>query len=164
MKKYCILSIAVLLFISSCTKQASEINNLYNENRIFHIDDNSKASASYFTVKIGHSASGCNGCIKIDGINMHVSCQGHGTECEAKASIAISQDSIGFYTIKTINKYELTAENYFLMPDRSLFVEMNDKIEVWLNIPAQLSIRDSVSEQFTFHNLFYSNYAVYKNQ
>lgn len=165
MKKNYLLLLFISFFIFSCDKRMNEINNYYDGNTLIPIVENSKSSSSYYLfVNLGHSASGCSGCVRINGITMHVACQGAGSECAAKAAVTLSPDSANRYTATTIYSYDLTTEDFFLMPDRSLFVEMNGKDEVWLNIPGQLAIRDTVSEQFSFYDLFYSNGAVYKNQ
>ena len=58
------------------------------------------------------------------------------------------------YTATTLDSTALTDEDFFNMPDRSLFVEYNNKTgELWLNIPAQLVYRDSTTQQFTFTEL-----------
>ncbi|MBR6062846.1 MAG: hypothetical protein IKP54_01605 [Bacteroidales bacterium] len=68
------------------------------------------------------------------------------------------------YTATTLDSTALTNEDFFNMPSRSLFVEYDEKHnEVWLNIPAQFVYRDSLSRQFTFTGLFYSNSAYYAN-
>lgn len=164
MKKNYALFALLLILASSCEKQGNEIYQFYDGNSFVPVIENSKASSYNLSVRIGHPASGCNGCVKIDGVFMHVDCQGGGSSCGAKAAVRLSPDSAGFYTVTTIYEYELTSEDFFLMPDRSLYVGMDGKDEIWLNIPAQLSTRDITSEQFSFYGLFYSNYVVYKNQ
>ena len=60
--------------------------------------------------------------------------------------------------------WSLTTEDYFNMPDRSLAVlDAPSEDKRFLNIPAQLIFRDSVTHQFTFTGLFYSNTAAYSN-
>ncbi|MBQ6157025.1 MAG: hypothetical protein IJK22_10540, partial [Bacteroidales bacterium] len=57
----------------------------------------------------------------------------------------------------------LTSENIFLMPDRSLNYTDENNNRIFLNIPAQLVYRDTVTQQFTFTGLFFSTTAAYSN-
>ena len=60
--------------------------------------------------------------------------------------------------------WNLTTEDYFNMPDRSLTVlDAPSEDRRYLNIPAQMVYRDSVTKQFTFMGLFFSNTAAYTN-
>ena len=89
---------------------------------------------------------------------------GDGRECAQSTIVSLSQISGNDYTATTLDSTALTNEAFFNMPSRSLFVEYDDKNnEVWLNIPAQLVFRDSVSHQFTFTGLYYSNSQIYEN-
>ena len=88
---------------------------------------------------------------------------GDGHYCASSAAVLLQQDG-AFFTATTIDTFGLTDQDIFNMPSRSLFVEYDEKNnEVWLNIPAQLVYRDSVSQQFTFTGLYYSNNAVFEN-
>ena len=50
------------------------------------------------------------------------------------------------------------------MPSRSLYTGMDDSgAPRWLNIPAQLSLRDSITRVFTFTGVYFSQQQVYKN-
>ena len=60
--------------------------------------------------------------------------------------------------------WSLTTEDFFNMPDRSLAVlDAPSENARYLNIPAQLVFRDTVTQQFTFTGLFFSEDAVYTN-
>lgn len=167
MRKISYLVCLVLFLAISCEKdEKTKTEEQFYENYAFSIDGETKGKigSQLWTLKAGHSSTNCSGCVTTNGYTHHVDCQGVGNACTSKASVTLSLDSGNFYSATTIDEYVLTSEDFFLMPNRSLFVEMDGKVEVWLNIPGQLSIRDTISEQFTFNGLFYSNYAVYKNQ
>ena len=57
----------------------------------------------------------------------------------------------------------MTSEDFFVMPDRSLNYTDENNNRIFLNIPAQQVYRDSVTQQFTFTGLFFSNTAAYTN-
>jgi hypothetical protein len=49
------------------------------------------------------------------------------------------------------------------MPDRSLNYTDENNNRVFLNVPAQLVFRDSVTRQFTFTGLFITSTPAYSN-
>jgi hypothetical protein len=60
--------------------------------------------------------------------------------------------------------WEPTSGNFFNMPARSLTVLDNPDVTTrFLNIPAQLLERDSLTQQFMFNGLFFSDTAAYNN-
>jgi hypothetical protein len=67
------------------------------------------------------------------------------------------------YNAVTINEYDLTTEDLFQMPARSLYVNDGSENEMWLNFPEQLAVKDSITGQFTFDGLSYSNYPAYES-
>ena len=69
------------------------------------------------------------------------------------------------YTINavTTDTFDLTSEDFFLMPDRSLDYVDEKKNHYYLNIPSQMVYRDSTTLQFTFTGLFFSNSPAYEN-
>ena len=98
----------------------------------------------------------------INGHLVHVNCMGSGNECAASTIVQLQQDGTGMYAT-TMDTFNLTTENFFLMPDRSLLTEDEKGLPVYLNIPAQLVYRDSSTLQFTFTGLYYSENAAYGN-
>ncbi len=66
-------------------------------------------------------------------------------------------------TATTTDTFGLTTEDFFVMPDRSLNYTDENNNRIFLNIPAQQVYRDSVTQQFTFTGLFFSNTAAYTN-
>lgn len=174
MKKNYLLLFAILGFAFSCDKYENESfiqNDIATQrhlNLAIPLDSNAKGSADSYILyaQIGHLGENCPGCVTAGGVTKHVDCQGGGTTCLVSATIAITSLPGDQYNAVTINEYDLTTEDFFLMPDRSLFVELinGGKEELWLNIPEQLAIRDSVTGMFIFNNLFFTSYQVYKNQ
>ncbi len=167
MKKYHLLFV-LLFLLCACTK--NEIEKVQNhENFAYPIHSDIKAvSGKIYAmgVKTGHSGSKCNGCFTAGGLQRHADCMGMGSECGKKASLSLVANKVNdTYNATTLDRYELTSEDFFFMPDRSLFVELiGGKEELWLNIPEQVVLLDSITKQFTFTGLFYSNYPAYKNQ
>ena len=94
----------------------------------------------------------------------HYDCMSYGNVCAISTVVNLAQVSANYYTATTLDSTALTNLDFFNMPARSLFVEYDEKNdEVWLNIPAQLVFRDSVSRQFTFNELHFSNTPIYAN-
>ncbi|MDL2238985.1 hypothetical protein LJC69_03780 [Bacteroidales bacterium OttesenSCG-928-K22] len=177
MKKNFSLLFLILVFVFSCNKNenkflAQEIQESFEqvkyENVAIPFNTNTKSYyGSYeWTVRVGHSATNCSGCIYIEGMLRHVDCTGEGSACsvEAKVYISSSQAKSNFYTAITENEYELTVEDIFLMPNRSLYVGMDGNKEIWLNVPEQLVTRDQISEQFEFEGLFFTDEPVFENE
>ena len=87
---------------------------------------------------------------------------GDGTYCSIVAAVNLQQTGMTF-TATTTDTFDLTSEDFFLMPDRSLNYTDEKGNRIFLNIPAQLVYRDSTTRQFTFTGLFYSERAAYNN-
>ena len=158
--------IPVLLMFSffSCQK-TDEIQNTNHDSTAVLLDKKNANNITYLiTIMMGHPASGCKGCVMMYGRLIHIDCMGEGNECVNSSTVNLVQISGNNYTATALDSTALTNEDFFNMPSRSLFVEYDDKNnEVWLNIPAQLVYRDSVSRQFTFTGLYYSNSQIYEN-
>ena len=60
--------------------------------------------------------------------------------------------------------FGLTSADFFLMPDRSLNYTDENNNRMYLNIPEQLVFRDSVTRQFTFTGLFFTDDPEYTNE
>jgi hypothetical protein len=130
------------------------------------LKDVSKVVASYIlTTALGHAAEGCPGCILYEGKPMHRDCAGFGNACGAAfpASLYSASDNSNSYNAVTTDKYGLTEDNVFFMPDRSFLVVNKEDDQLWLNIPQQLAVRDSKTFQFTFYGVYYSNFQVFNN-
>jgi hypothetical protein len=166
MKKVSTLAVCmvtVLLFVS-CQKEKEPVNEtLPRWNRVISASSGEKAGSSTFLlISIGHSAKGCNGCIWDNGEWVHVDCMGEGNYCSKATAVQFQQ--IGSDIIATTtDTFGLTSEDFFVMPDRSLNYTDENNNRIFLNIPAQQVYRDSVTQQFTFTGLFFSEAAVYTN-
>lgn len=99
----------------------------------------------------------------IDGHIFHVDCMGNGNYCATIAAVQLQQ--IGTtVTATTTDTFDLTTEDFFLMPDRSLYFYTDEKDNlVFLNIPEQMVYRDSTTLQFTLTGLFLTNTPAYSN-
>jgi len=119
------------------------------------------------TMTAGHDASECNNsCIILNGVPGHADCQGRGDACVITIRIwpVGGQPKGETFNVAVDTVWNLTTEDYFNMPDRSLTVlDAPSEDRRYLNIPAQMVYRDSVTKQFTFMGLFYSDKAVYTN-
>jgi hypothetical protein len=179
MKKEYIFLLLLSSIVFSCAKKENELTEKENvptainyEHRAIPIELNSEKNSipgnsdGYLLVStFGHSEKDCNGCVKIDGVYKHVDCVGAGNLCKSSAAIAVYSTSNGFNAI-TVEEGELTDSDIFLMPNRSLYVGV-DKTEhkhIWLNIPEQLSIKDSKNGQFVFNDLYFSNSQEFENE
>ncbi|MCR4873007.1 MAG: hypothetical protein K5885_05620 [Bacteroidales bacterium] len=58
----------------------------------------------------------------------------------------------------------MTSEDFFVMPYRSLNYTDENNNRIFLNIPAQQVYRDSVTQQFTFTGLFFTDDPEYTNE
>ena len=158
------LSFAILIIatlFSSCQKS----HEMFAEDSCHKITVSTDKTGSAYTIttRCGHSGDKCPGCVTIAGKSYHVPCQGQGNVCLVNIGVSLNPQLDGTYTATTLDASELTSEDFFLMPDRSLNYTDEKGNRIFLNIPAQLVYRDSVTRQFTFTGLFYSNRAAYSN-
>lgn len=131
----------------------------------------SGASAVYkMKVKVGHEASMCSpGCIYINGRYFHLDCMGQGNKCTVTGTVKLTFETtvsdITYYKGTTLYEYELTAEDYFLFPERSLWVYNEfTGTECWMNVPKQLLTRDSITNQFIFYGIYFTDKQVFINE
>ena len=153
----CILM--ALLFVGCQKRESSDRGS----NRFIPEQSEAKSSNMFsLWFFAGHDGDKCPGCITIAGHTMHKDCQGHGNKCRKSSRVSLQQSGTDI-TATTTDTFGLTSEDFFLMPDRSLdYVDENNN-RIFLNIPAQQVYRDSVTQQFTFTGLFFSNTAAYTN-
>ena len=87
---------------------------------------------------------------------------GPGSYCSK--SVAVVLNEVGSdITATTTDTLDLTSEDFFLMPDRSLDYTDENNNRVYLNIPGQMMYRDAVTRQFTFTGLFITSTPAYSN-
>ena len=98
----------------------------------------------------------------IDGHIFHVDCMGNGNYCATIAAVQLQQIGTAV-TATTTDTFDLTSEDFFLMPDRSLECVDEKENRIFLNIPEQMVYRDTTTLQFTFTGLFFSETAEYSN-
>jgi hypothetical protein len=125
---------------------------------------NSKGGACYgVTLLVGHSASTCPGCVNNGGSSVHIDCQGDGTACSVSAKMEISDSGeINIYYGTISEPDELTYEETFLMPNRSLYIIGSNG--QFLNIPEQMVYRDEETGAFVLYDIFYSDNQVFINE
>ena len=154
-----LILILLSLWTFSCQKEEENAPIAPNEATIANLTKG--IQNGILTIKVGHSAKECNGCIPVGDKLVHVDCQGAGTLCEVTSQVAIADSGL-FVSAVTIDTFGLTTLDYFNMPARSLAVE-DENEKYYLNIPAQMLYRDSKTLQFTLTGLFYSAEAYYEN-
>ena len=167
-KNFLIILMMAALMITGCDKTSvSNLNRPITENYAALGESTSKESGKpiEITFRVGHDISECNGCIYINGELGHADCQGEGNACVVRIRIwpIGGQASSTPFNAVVDTLWDVTTENYFNMPDRSLnYIDENNN-RVFLNIPAQLVYRDAVTRQFTFTGLFITNTPEYSN-
>lgn len=157
------LCVVLLALMIGCRQQEETPSKMYG-NCLIAETTNAKTSNSYVCfVLVGHEAKGCPGCTMIGGRLMHVPCHSHGKVCQKSSSVTL-QSSGGSITATTTDTFGLTSDDFFNMPDRSLYYYTDeDNNRIYLNIPEQLVFRDSTTRQFTFTGLFFTNVPEYSN-
>ena len=147
----------------SCTKSNDKDNLVFSNMVIQDLTDVKESGLYSLRVNVGHNSSDCKGaCIQINGTPTHVDCQGFGHCCQLLTSVSLAQMGTAI-TATTTDTFDLTSEDFFLMPDRSLDYVDEKGSHIFLNIPEQMVYRDTATLQFTFTGLFFSEIAAYSN-
>lgn len=147
----------------SCTKSNDKDNLVFSNMVIQDLTDVKESGLYSLRVNVGHNSSDCKGaCIQINGTPTHVNCQGFGHCCQLLTSVSLAQTGTAI-TATTTDTFDLTSEDFFLMPDRSLDYVDEKGSHIFLNIPEQMVYRDTATLQFTFTGLFFSEIAAYSN-
>jgi len=162
------ISIMVAVIITSCDKTSvSNLNRPMTENYATMGESSSKESGKpiEITYSVGHDISECNGCIYINGELGHADCQGFGDACVIRIRLwpIGGQATSTPFSAVVDTLWDVTSEDYYNMPDRSLNYIDEKNNRVFLNIPAQMIFRDSVTRQFTFTGLYITNSPAYSN-
>lgn len=158
---YLLMAMACLSIVSCSKKETAQEPRSY-KNKLIPIESETKTQNYLMSVQIGHKGEGCKGCVTILGVTAHVDCMNYGDYCARYAVVSLDQVGSAI-TATTIDTFDLTSENFFAMPARSLDYIDKDNQLIYLNIPAQLVFRDTTTQQFTFTGLFFSNTAAYNN-
>lgn len=173
MKKIQFLFVILLaLVMVSCMDQENQTLNTNPTTNAGTITcdehDHGNLEKGFFSgkVAIGHTATDCNNsCVYVNGKYGHIDCQGYGSACSLKQKLSLKSDGDGTYLATTLNAEELTALDFFNMPDRSIYAGLDENnMEIWINIPAQLSYKDVKSQQFTFKDVFITEKQFYPNK
>lgn len=153
--------LAVSWLASSCHRENPQDEHL---NCLVPIVTDSKESSTYLMmVLMGHDGKNCPGCVLANGQLSHVDCQGVGFEC-LKSSYVRLQEVGTSITATTLDTFDLTSEDFFNMPPRSLNYTDGDNNRVYLNIPPQLVWRDTATLQFSFTGLSITETPLYTNE
>lgn len=165
-KNHAVILVVLTIGVLFATCQKNDLNSpvSLSSHRVIMDSQNGDKEINYlFVTQIGHDAKNCKGCVLFEGRMIHKDCMRHGNYCRKAVSVSI--DTLGgCITATTTDTFGLTSENFFAMPDRSLYFYTdvnNDRI--YLNIPEQLVFRDSVTRQFTFTGLSFTVGPVYSN-
>ena len=160
---YLIVTTAMLM-CPSCEKTTdTQGKGYHSDNKVILLPTETKESSYLLTITTGHLRTHCGGsCISINGKPCHIDCMGDGHICLTSAAVSLNQVGADL-TATTTDTFGLTSEDFFNMPDRSLNYTDENNNRIFLNIPAQQVYRDSVTQQFTFTGLFFSEAAVYTN-
>lgn len=166
MKKALTLTLLAALLLGACEKEDTQtVTHEQSLNRVIALPDDGKTgnSTALLAMEIGHRSNDCKGCIIMNGHVFHIDCMGNGNYCAAIATVQLQQIGTAV-TATTTDTFDLTSEDFFLVPDRSLYYGKDEKgNDIYLNIPEQQVNRDSLTLQFTFTGLFFSETAAYSN-
>ena len=166
MRKLLTLTLLTVVLSVACEKDKDDAINSrpkLSRNRLITLPVGGKiGNSTILTITIGHDGRYCNGCVMFNGEMIHQNCMGDGNYCATSAAVQLLQAG---YTINavTTDTFDLTSEDFFLMPDRSLDYVDDKNNHYYLNIPGQMVYRDSTTLQFTFTGLFFSNSPAYEN-
>jgi len=176
---YGLVALIALTTMISCNDNPSNTGTIQQDEnnsatQVMNTNDNSKAqtmaSAVYkITTKVGHSGASCPGCVMIGGKLTHIDCMGAGHQCSVSGTVTVTLEStasgINYYKGTTLYEYELTTEEYFQFPERSLWVYNEfTGTECWMNIPKQLLTRNTITNQFTFKGIYFSDKQEFENE
>ena len=165
MKKALTLTLLAALLLYACEKEDTQtVTHEQSLNRVIALPDDGKTgnSTALLAMAIGHRSNDCKGCIMMNGHVFHIDCMGNGNYCATIAAVQLQQIGTAV-TATTTDTFDLTSEDFFLMPDRSLNYTDEKGRRIFLNIPEQIVYRDHATLQFTFTGLFFSETAAYSN-
>lgn len=153
-------ALSLLIMIFSAVGCQKGVSPQTDGNYVIPIKSESKDGGHFFVFFAGHDGKNCPGCVMIGGHLYHVECQGAGTKCRVSSKVSIAQSG-SVVTATTTDTFDLTSEDFFLMPARSLYYADSLNNSVYLNIPGQLLFRDTTTQQFTFTGLSFTSKPLY---
>ncbi len=166
MKKAFALTLLAAILLGACEKEVLKTSVFEpSTNSIVKLPDDGRKQNSNFqlSMRVGHDASICSGCLTMGGVTFHCDCMGQGNQCQTSAVVNLQQVGSSI-SITTTDTFNLTSGNFFLMPNRSLDYMDDSGLHSYLNIPTQMAYRDSTTLQFTFTGLYFSSKPAYSNQ
>ena len=112
--------LAAILFVACEKEDISKTCCEPSLNRVITLPASEKTgSVSLLQVQIGHDGKTCNGCVLDRGDLIHMDCMGDGNYCATSAAVQF-QINGPVFSATTTDTFDLTSEDFFLMPDRSL--------------------------------------------
>lgn len=165
MKKVLTLTLFAALLLGACEKEENQTATYeQTRNRVIALPNDGKTGSTtcLLALGLGHSSKDCKGCVMMDGHRIHINCMGAGDECAYTFAVQLQQIGTAV-TATTTDTFDLTSEDFFLVPDRSLNYTDEKGNRIFLNIPEQMVYRDTATLQFTFTGLFFSETAAYSN-
>jgi len=161
MKKNLFFFLCILLFFACSKKEATEMAAFYKSNSAQLLTDE-KEMIFHIEIRVGHKSAGCNGCVTTGGNSYHVDCKGYGDYCVVNAKFSFVADGEdGYYYGIILNPDEFCDDDFFLMPNRSLYIEGSNGR--FLNIPEQMTYRDEETGTFIFYDIFFSDHQMFEN-
>ncbi|MCL2289804.1 MAG: hypothetical protein FWC34_03750 [Bacteroidetes bacterium] len=162
-----LIAILISAFCFACSKQENKEtvdSAMPNSAEIISGASGAKETLYAMAIQVGHSGSGCSGCVTSGGSHIHVDCQGAGSACRIRATMNVSNTGEkNIYHYGTVaDPDELTDGDSFLMPARSLYIIGSNG--EFLNIPEQVAYRDEETGAFIFYDIFYSDYQAFENE
>lgn len=152
--------LAAILF-AACEQPDNELKT-YSD-YVTPVAGQNRATYYWVATHLGHDGRTCNGCVMKNGVRMHVDCMGYGDKCRKVSKVVLEEQPSGLEAT-TVDTFDLTSENFFNMPARSLYYVDEDNNRVFLNIPEQLVYRDSTTLQFTFTGLSITEEPEFENE
>jgi len=162
MRKFFIATLCFVLCFSCSKNENKETTELSMPNSAKLISNTKGKQVYGITISVGHPAAGCPGCVTYGGLTTHVDCQGTGSACQKTVILGISDSGgITYYGIVD-DPDDLTYDDSFLMPDRSLYIIGSNG--EFLNIPEQMLYRDEETGTFIFYDIFFSDVQMFENK
>lgn len=136
------------------------------------------------TMRMGHDASSCNGCVLINGQLTHIDCRGAGDKCAVMSAICVSvlPGQISFsssnywghsFVVSSVpdsilssfsNVYDdFSAEDGIDFPAQSFWITgscVNSEYR-WMNIPSQFIKRDTEDHLFYYDGVTFTKQPLY---
>jgi len=171
---YLAVMFAIVFFASSCNKNDvitssglltnNESNDEPKQNVATWISSNENHAKFWYmkiSISIGHNASDCgNKCVKLLGEQGHADCRGFGNICSKIVDVGVEYSSgqNGEGIILTLFDTDVFGETLdFDFPERTFFItNPQNNTDLWLNIPEQLLLRDSIGLPFVIRDIWFS--------